>query len=603
MKDALKFRGKYFLILCILSIASYGFYAFIISSSESKQVVLPKASVGVSPVSSSSLEQTLSDRKIMYQLFSGGMVNDGAPTSVSGQLVEMQSKAFNSQVFWYLDTPKVFSNGALKEDFEDIKAVAKAGAVVDLDQKKQLQKVLGADFWRHLLTKIQVQPPEGNYVQQWVTSEKSAYGTVDSAYKRLSLNKNDLDSAKTSFEKTYVFMPQPQMEVTLSCQGDWDHGQSVILKLDCQEFLVFSGSKGQTRISNEISLKMQKILPLNASDLDRMTKMTSYASSISDQPRKFEAQKKLLDGKSLDDVLTLVDQTGGNERDADAYLNLKAWIYVHQDQLDDIYNQLTHLTRNDPKFRLGLRALMGVGSKETQLVLTQLLNDSLVGDKTKAQSVIGAMALVKRPIIESEQRLKDLSKSHEDPMIKKSSTLALGAMGQKLSQGGSSEQDRYRQILGEFTSQLQNAKSPQQIIDILAALGNIGTEDTLELLLPYIKSENADIASAALFSLRLIPSAASFDLLFAARTRPQSQVRMKAAKALGFHSLGAEELKLIGRWLQEDKDLLVRRQLFINLSDYMKKQADLITDLITLAIEVEKDPNMKAQMTKLIVSS
>lgn len=80
-------------------------------------------------------------------------------------------------------------------------------------------------------------------------------------------------------------------------------------------------------------------------------------------------------------------------------------------------------------------------------------------------------------------------------------------------------------------------------------------------------------------------------------------MRIKAAKALSFQQLSAEELKLLGVWLLEDKDLLVRRQLFTNISDHIKKQPDLVTELISKAIEFEQDSYMKAQMTKLISSS
>jgi hypothetical protein len=150
---------------------------------------------------------------------------------------------------------------------------------------------------------------------------------------------------------------------------------------------------------------------------------------------------------------------------------------------------------------------------------------------------------------------------------------------------------------------LQNAKTPAELLDVISALGNIGTAEALELLTPYTKSENPDVASVALFSLRLIASQSARDLLFSARTRPQALVRMKAAKALSFQQLSAEELKLLGVWLLEDKDLLVRRQLFTNISDHIKKQPDLVTELISKAIEFEQDSYMKAQMTKLISSS
>jgi hypothetical protein len=317
-----------------------------------------------------------SNIKIVYDLYSGGRVNTGPVMSIRGRLIEMRVSSERNEKFFFIDNMSIDSEQDSKDNriLASLEKHASSGAIARLDERGVISQIIGADFWQDLLLKTQAYNSENIVSKQWDYSEKTPYGRVNAKYE--VVKSSEYSNKGSAFKKSYSFHPQPQLEVNLTCGGRWYKKNPHIASLDCKERLVFYDAKKKSSIFNEITMTIQSVSALAASDYTRIDSIKSYASSYKGKPRKYNALKKRLVGKTLDDVFALIDQIADDERDAEAYLDLKAWVSLYPDRLESFYARLEGLDKDDPKFRLGVRALMGDGSRKAQQILARILRDS-----------------------------------------------------------------------------------------------------------------------------------------------------------------------------------------------------------------------------------
>jgi HEAT repeat protein len=107
-----------------------------------------------------------------------------------------------------------------------------------------------------------------------------------------------------------------------------------------------------------------------------------------------------------------------------------------------------------------------------------------------------------------------------------------------------------------------NASFQQQL---LGALGNAGSAESLNAIAPYAKSSSPQLRAVAMMSLRLVPGSRATDLLYRGLHDPDPDVRLNAARSFQFRPFSPEDVQAFKRLISAEKMDRVRQALLENL--------------------------------------
>jgi len=127
--------------------------------------------------------------------------------------------------------------------------------------------------------------------------------------------------------------------------------------------------------------------------------------------------------------------------------------------------------------------------------------------------------------------------------------------------------ERSHRIARAMAKQLRAATNDETRRHLLLVLGNAGSDETLDAILPFLKDSSADVRGAAAAALRWIKAPNVDSLLCTAlATDADAGVRVEAATALGFRTMTPETFKAHRIAFQKDESSSVRVALLQNLA-------------------------------------
>lgn len=359
------------------------------------------------------------------------------------------------------------------------------------------EPILGADmdptaahFWRSLAERMQVNVPSLLDAPTWSQEETIA---GDRTRARYEIDSTLLTPALRG-EKIYLRKSFETAQLS---------GESLVLlqphfegleKLDMQV--------RETLTDSSLHIQWQR---QNQQDESRLAVLdTRWGKSRSDNrgqsSQETMIQKVALGSLGFDEIWNLMTQSG-SQNSQELYLKLKAWIYLHPDEVQKLVDRLKGLDEGDPALKLGIRALAAAGQPEAQDALVDLL-DQRKTDVPLARKIITTLGLVPAPTLKAQAALEALSQANEDSPVRRSSRLALGIMGQRLSQNPDADsQKRAENLEAQALANLRRASGLAQITEALAVLGNCGLT-RIEDLDPWLKHADPAIRGPAFFALR-----------------------------------------------------------------------------------------------------
>jgi|GEM_PF-6396673 hypothetical protein len=272
----------------------------------------------------------------------------------------------------------------------------------------------------------------------------------------------------------------------------------------------------------------------------------------------------------------------------DLYLRLKAWIVLKPADLKLLYEQIKDRPADDPALRLAIKALAAAGHETAQQSLVDLLQYRLE-DRILAKRLITQLGLVLHPSPSAQGALESIIDSQKEAQLGRSSHLALGIMGQRLSrQDDESSRERSKRIEERAWALLRkDSQHSDTTRDALAMLGNIGPHDSRGLEV-FLESADPEVRAQAYFALRFARDpetpyrlVAYFQKEAAAAAQKQilQALDLRPADALWFDAIKL----LISHPLKKDDQLQIASALARNARMYREESLSLLESLETQA--------------------
>jgi hypothetical protein len=242
--------------------------------------------------------------------------------------------------------------------------------------------------------------------------------------------------------------------------------------------------------------------------------------------------------------------------------------------------------------------LAATGQPEAQNALVDLLGQRQ-NDVPVARKIVSTLGLVPKPTLKAQQSLERFSMATEDSPIRRSSRLALGAMGQRLGQDQDPlMQKRALDIEAMALANLRQAPDHKARTEALAVLGNCGIS-RLEDLDPWLKHPDPAIRSQAFFALRFAKAIETPHFLVGSyRAEASIMVRRQIMQAMSLRTPDESWFQALRQLLKnplpdEDKIMLAK-----SLVGALRKNRSASLDLLEQLLEQTKDPLLRANLAK-----
>jgi hypothetical protein len=441
-----------------------------------------------------------------------------------------------------------------------------------------------SQFWQSLGERMQVVLPASLSTPTWDQQESMAGGT---ALARYEIDPASLSPAlfaeKIYIQKSFDAAPLPQKKI---------NGESLILmrphfegleqlQADTREVQELNGQS----FSSDTVLKLhwQKRVTQNEARVASLEARWGQSRDEGGSSQEASIQKVALGSLGLDDLWGQMHQPG-TQSSQELYLKLKAWIYLHPLEIRRLMERLKILDESDPALKMTIRALAASGQPEAQKALVELL-DQRQNDVPLARKIITTLGFLPDPTREAQETLERYSRGPEDSPVRRSSRLALGMMGQRLSQVQNPEAQKRAEHLEALAFQnLRQAEGVGATTDALAVLGNSGVS-RIEDLEPWLTHPDPAIRGQAFFALRFAKPLNTPDyLVLHYPMEASAEVRRQILQAISLRTpddVWFQALrKLAGLPLPDDDKITLAKSLVGTARKYREPSLKILAQLL-----------------------
>lgn len=457
-----------------------------------------------------------------------------------------------------------------------------------------------AQFWQNLSERMQVDLPPVLLTPVWNQQETMAGGTVKARYEiDPTLLNPAMLGEKIYVQKSFDASPLPQRKLS---------GESLILlkprfegldqlQAEAREVQELNGQSWAS--DTTLKLQWQKQNQQNEARVASLEARwgKSQAEGRAASSQETSIQKVALGSLGLDELWNLINQAD-SQHSQDLYLKLKAWVYLHPDEIQRLVDRLKGLSEGDPALKMAIRALAAAGQPEAQNALVDLL-DQRQADVSLARKIITTLGLLPEPTLKAQQSLERLSQAPEDSAVRRNSRLALGMMGQRLGQSQNPEaRKRAEQIEAQALENLRRAVGLAATTEALAVLGNCGLS-RIEDLDPWLKHPDPAIRGQAFFALRFARPVGTGDYLVSHYPiEASAEVRRQILQAMSLRTRDDTWFqavqKLLGHSLaDEDKITLAK-----SLIGTVRKHREASLKILEQLLEQTQDAAVRENLAK-----
>jgi hypothetical protein len=324
----------------------------------------------------------------------------------------------------------------------------------------------------------------------------------------------------------------------------------------------------------KIDLRLERKNEAAASDLTRLRTSanellkTDHAISLyaplSPEESNRVVQREALGSATLESLLAELAaaerETPSEKQITQLFLKLKALAVVHPEACDRLGKLLTGAKTGSLRMQILTDALETAGNAPAQAALcAAILTRS--ADVNAMRLLIPALGSVETPTPQTAETLELLAFGDVDNMVKAAARLALGAVARSVA--GDSPAITVK-IVDRLVQELKTAP-PARAWELLLALGNAGSSESLPTLKEFQKNPEPNLRGTAAWATRWIDSPEVVPLLAKVlQEEPEAAVRLEAVRALQYRQKTPANIAVEEKSLA-DSDAQVRMELLTNL--------------------------------------
>ncbi|MCL5258192.1 MAG: HEAT repeat domain-containing protein [Firmicutes bacterium] len=415
----------------------------------------------------------------------------------------------------------------------------------------------------------------------WQTRESDPNGAYAARYEARPCPSPGAPPGPVTYWKTQLrYEPRPsspgaaqrQLPMTVIPSGhlvavfDWQNHRLTSLDGVVTETILISGmTVGHSR--TEIHVRLLRVGTAPAGDLAAMQQYDQQLAQAPGVPMfaagpnaalESSVQRSTLGSDTRDSLLAKLAAAEGKPfgpSDTQLYLKFKALVYLHPEAavwLGD-FVQSAHARGNALQIVAG--ALGNVGNEQAQAALVEAIR-ARSGNPRTAAYLITMLAQAPAPTTASVRALEGLAFGSPAGPLAQSARPSLGTMALHLR---SRAPARAADIVDRLVEALNAAGDDDERIELLAALGNAGSNRALPAIDAMLTAANPNIRGTAISALRWAPSPEAETALARALTSdPAAIVRLQAATALSDRAPTAATFAAERRAFAKDTNVLVR---------------------------------------------
>ena len=334
--------------------------------------------------------------------------------------------------------------------------------------------------------------------------------------------------------------------------------------------------------------------------------LSSVQSSTPEELKNVQVQ--LLGNETVDSLWAQMGALEGREEGTGARARkieelatkVKAMLQLRPQDAAALAQKMQNLDPQSEAMRMLVGALAEGGSLQAQDALLDVL-EGRASSPQVALLVLPMLGNLNTPTPRTQDVLIDLSRS-PDRNIATTAQLALGAVAQAVA---SQDPARADSIAQTFQKKLEAAKSEgnsDSVKDALAALGNTGSASAFSAVAKFVDNANSDVRTEAVMALRHMKSAEAEGLLLKTLQNDSDvNVRVEAARALGYHELTPQSFAAQREVLLNSTDARVRQVLLAELWRARDAYPEVI-ELVRLSATGSSDESMRQLAQNLLKS-
>lgn len=315
--------------------------------------------------------------------------------------------------------------------------------------------------------------------------------------------------------------------------------------------------------------------------------------------RRYE---RILAGKTLQDLFNTLDKLEIKDDEKLRFRimdQLEAFMYLYPERIHEITEKVLQSKDGNNTISTITAAMETVPHLEAQEGLKEIIIKRRK-DKDTLLLTIPSLGAVPNPLPESEALLWDLYRNERDHDISTTSLLAVGVMGDTLQ---SIDNQRSIKIVEQISDVLLQARSTEDKIPPLEALGNAGNPDIIEVLDSYSLDDDDKIRSLAIESMRKISDQQVVNTIKRALIEDESEIVRYAAACVSETRFADKEFfSILKEAYMSEESEMVRAQ---TLRSIWKNKAQFpeAVDIVKDAESKDPSENIRSFATSLILTS
>lgn len=274
---------------------------------------------------------------------------------------------------------------------------------------------------------------------------------------------------------------------------DWVSGSAPLRELKAHRRLEMAFQDRKLRSESELSLVLLSDSLLTREEQDEW-------EALARVPVREPTQMELIQTQALgtSDWAQLRAQmqalAGKTPWPQDLYLKVKAWIFLHPNDLSAVREPLRVAAADSSEFKGLVKALTAAAHPEAQALLAAIL-DERGGEEEAGERLVMSLGLVAGPTLATQRTLERLAASASP--LARGAKLSLGIVGNRLKR---TDPARATAIEEALWKSLREGNREEQV-GALSALGNLGPS-RIDELEPFLQSPESELRGQAYYALR-----------------------------------------------------------------------------------------------------
>lgn len=455
---------------------------------------------------------------------------------------------------------------------------------------KELSAPLLSGFVRSIAALTQCHLPgiSINSTQEWTSRESDTTGIYDARYrvtdhrttapKTITLSKTKIGYLKQTYDDDDDFeSPKISTNASTAIDFDLDNGRITTTSgTEDQEFHIKTNRIGTNAI--RFSVKLQKaetasvarsIKNALANRANTHTQHSLYIPPSNDEMKR-SVYENTLGNLKLDDLIKSLwehesQRLASRETSTSVlYTRFLSMVYLHPESCEELAKLLMAAPENSIAMEIIPGALASSGREEAQHALISVIQKR-IHEETLAGYLLNILSSAVKPSAENEEFLRSLIKS-DNKTHAKNATLGLGSIARA---SRKKNPERSEDITDELAHMAKRASNPDDIVLLIKALENTGTQESIPVLLDFSSNQSSSIRSSAIIALGNFTDAKTEKTIINRLVSDADDyVRMHAADGLKGRKPTQELFSLFKERLAKDSSPLVRIRLLHNLHEY-----------------------------------